>query len=499
MKNLPPSITKNDSLSNLFAMERVINFNPPYQRSFVWKSKEQLGLMETLLRGGNINTIHLVKENKNGEDKFIVLDGKQRLTTIFNFKNNKFRFPFDMSNGGDANIIELSWKELEDKELNNEHEHNGRARSILNSFRRCQITITEWSELTLAQQSEVFESINSGIPLSDEEAALAGVYYCKDIAQHIISHYFENFEKITSFKESKDKEDNSRGKKYIFILKLLNILLNNNVEHMEINLSNMSFLTLKGLKPFFKRINAKMQRYLDETKNSMKNSYESKEEMDKMLEAFGWLDTLKDFKKFTEMFGRMYTENALKGKEKLKSDWIIIYFYRFTLNKIFEKRVRLSTLDEYIVEFKDFFKEYCEWTQINEDVKDSVLREKTRRLNNKKWLLKHNEKLEEFYSLFLKKIKLDDTPKIYIISEEDKKKAYEKFINNGNACEKCKKPLNLSLEKYEYDHEYPASKFSEPGKITIMHAHCNRRKSDSTGLQSRGEYLEEITEITNNI
>jgi len=76
------------STSDLFRMivEGELNLQPDYQRRFVWDKKTMSKFIESLLLSIPIPTIFLAE---NGDDTYEVIDGQQRLTTIFTFMKSK--------------------------------------------------------------------------------------------------------------------------------------------------------------------------------------------------------------------------------------------------------------------------------------------------------------------------------------------------------------------------------------------------------------------------
>ena len=89
------------STSDLFRMivEGELNLQPDYQRKFVWDKKTMSKFIESLLLSIPIPTIFLAE---NSNDTFEVIDGQQRLTTIFAFMKSKFsineieKFPYNL-------------------------------------------------------------------------------------------------------------------------------------------------------------------------------------------------------------------------------------------------------------------------------------------------------------------------------------------------------------------------------------------------------------------
>ena len=83
------SISPNDfNVSTLFDfMKKGIIHVPGYQRNYVWNIKQASKLIESLIIGLPIPQIFLHEESKN---KFSVIDGQQRLMTIYFFMNERF-------------------------------------------------------------------------------------------------------------------------------------------------------------------------------------------------------------------------------------------------------------------------------------------------------------------------------------------------------------------------------------------------------------------------
>jgi hypothetical protein len=78
-------IDKGDkSVSDLFRMikEKEINLQPDFQRKFIWDKKTMSRFIESLLLSIPIPTIFLAE---NEDETYDVIDGQQRLTTIFSF------------------------------------------------------------------------------------------------------------------------------------------------------------------------------------------------------------------------------------------------------------------------------------------------------------------------------------------------------------------------------------------------------------------------------
>jgi hypothetical protein len=65
----------------------LIKLDPDFQRSAVWDAKQKSELIESILMGIPLPLIY-VKEDDKGV--YIIVDGRQRLTTLFDYMDNKF-------------------------------------------------------------------------------------------------------------------------------------------------------------------------------------------------------------------------------------------------------------------------------------------------------------------------------------------------------------------------------------------------------------------------
>ena len=65
----------------------IIKLDPEFQREGVWSPKQKSELIESIIIGIPLPILY-IKENKDGN--WILIDGRQRLSTIFDYMDNKF-------------------------------------------------------------------------------------------------------------------------------------------------------------------------------------------------------------------------------------------------------------------------------------------------------------------------------------------------------------------------------------------------------------------------
>ncbi|MFN3649409.1 MAG: HNH endonuclease family protein [Armatimonadota bacterium] len=131
----------------LFGLSGKLTIQPEYQRNYIYAEsggKREQAVIHSLLNGYPLGLIYF---NKVGEDKYEVLDGQQRVTSIGRFVTNKFAI---MDNGHPKNFDSLPADQ--------------RAKILASS-----LLIYE-CEGTESEIKEWFETINiAGVPLNDQE------------------------------------------------------------------------------------------------------------------------------------------------------------------------------------------------------------------------------------------------------------------------------------------------------------------------------------------
>jgi len=72
--------------------ELGLNLDPDFQRQHVWNDAQRIKYVEFIIQGGKTPPIYLNHENWMGsfEGDFVIVDGKQRITSLLMFLNNEF-------------------------------------------------------------------------------------------------------------------------------------------------------------------------------------------------------------------------------------------------------------------------------------------------------------------------------------------------------------------------------------------------------------------------
>lgn len=134
----------------LFGLAGRLTIQPEYQRNYIYADgKRDVAVIDSILKGYPLGLIYF---NKVGEDRFEILDGQQRITSIGRFLTDKFPIH-------DASGIP--------------HYFSGLASDLRRRILETKLTIYECSG-TESEIKEWFRTINIvGIPLNEQELANA--------------------------------------------------------------------------------------------------------------------------------------------------------------------------------------------------------------------------------------------------------------------------------------------------------------------------------------
>lgn len=143
-----------------------IDLRPAYQRGYIWSSDFKDKLLYSIVKGYPIGNISLrVRTDRNSKGAMLeVVDGQQRLTTIFNFVNDEYAIQGDISRKIIEYIVEYLGDEDDPKlerlkkRLNNKGKillrYNQLPESIRNNILAYNISITN---ITNASDEEIAE------------------------------------------------------------------------------------------------------------------------------------------------------------------------------------------------------------------------------------------------------------------------------------------------------------------------------------------------------
>lgn len=210
--------------------------NAIYQREFIWNEPAQIRLMCSIFNDVPIGPIHVVNQNNN--IKMVVLDGKQRITTIKRFldgdikipyidRNGKFEIPFDGIPSKTCKY--MTYPELihnaENNNLTNKNSYTNLL-SRLNKYNR--IFLCEYENLSIQDQILIFNQINFLEKLCSEEKIYCSNYKTRILYKAIATEI--DVKRITQFFSRKKIREHKRFSHIRFVHNICHILYGNS-EH----------------------------------------------------------------------------------------------------------------------------------------------------------------------------------------------------------------------------------------------------------------------------
>ena len=146
-----------NSLLNDIGDSKLINLNPSYQRDIVWDGEKQSMFINSIFKG--IVPLNIVFNLDTKTGKKVCIDGKQRLTSLQLFENNKIVVELD-----DIiyyyDKIPVNTSDKETKNLSN-------LQKII--FRSVKIPICTYENLSYASQIEIFSRLQNGVASNSAE------------------------------------------------------------------------------------------------------------------------------------------------------------------------------------------------------------------------------------------------------------------------------------------------------------------------------------------
>ena len=137
------------------------------QRGYVWTSEQKQQLIDTLINRERIPEFHVIKEID--DSIFHFADGKQRITTILNFLQNKLSWE---KSTADKKYLSLFGNKyslfFKDLPIN-----------FQNMLLNTQVSFACYSNMTPVSITKLFRKLNNGTSLGSFEKGLAGNVYIK--------------------------------------------------------------------------------------------------------------------------------------------------------------------------------------------------------------------------------------------------------------------------------------------------------------------------------
>lgn len=167
------------TISNFYEQYQLKKYrlDPPYQRDLnVWEEDQKSFLMDTIFKNFPIPPIFLEQkiDSNTGVTKYDVIDGKQRLSTIIDFINNKIALPQEFGKDAYGNN-KLNGKYFD--EIKNMAQTDEEVRSFLANFWAYSISVEYIENPDVKIVDSIFDRLNrEGSRLNSQELRKAQYY-----------------------------------------------------------------------------------------------------------------------------------------------------------------------------------------------------------------------------------------------------------------------------------------------------------------------------------
>ena len=168
---------------DLYQWEQL-DLNPSYQRNSIWGRSDKTFFLNTVFNNYPCPAIYIQKEINKGKTSYFVVDGKQRLQTVFDFFKNKISIPSDF---GDVRLNGKKWKDISN------------IPELANIFYDYKFTVEILTGLQNDQWNEVFDRLNRN---------------AKVLTEQELRHARYNGWLITKIEEEADEENLNKEKRF---------------------------------------------------------------------------------------------------------------------------------------------------------------------------------------------------------------------------------------------------------------------------------------------
>ena len=168
MENKYDSKVEARSVFTVFGQKKVINTEPLYQRGEVWPYKNKRLFIDSLIKGIIPNNIIVNKITDQDGIQNNCIDGKQRLTSIFEFMKNKYPVVI----GNDLVFYSKIDKDYDRTKLevcNRKKEFRKMTENEKSEFGDTSLSFAVYKNLTYSDEAEIFERIQHGMTLQSGE------------------------------------------------------------------------------------------------------------------------------------------------------------------------------------------------------------------------------------------------------------------------------------------------------------------------------------------
>lgn len=424
------------NIEDFFKYKEMYVTRPPYQRKSVWSTQKKQSLMDSLFRRYYIPKL-VMREVRLSDTQTVseIIDGQQRITTVQEFYDNKYRLPKSLKDLG-GNLPNQYYKDLDVD-----------TRRFIDRSLKYQADIIKNIEnpKDVSHQiiaTEIFWRLQQGESLNYMEVAHAQL---SSITRNFIVKYADD--QTFDYENYRPIDSNPDKKLFFELLDVDNIRM----KHLQF-MARFIMIERKG--GYADLSDKKIEGFINDAKN---DDGIGNFEYEKSPEAIA---TLKTLNVFYEIFKDDSMPDTKSGIKELSIEYFIVSVYLLIrhLHKYYVIDDSSKTIiREFVIAF------HLRWKTYDETIDTDLLNFSNRRQQGERDLETRDIILRQIFFEYLKEKNVD-------IIEKDQKRAFTEleriniYRNGKGFCQQClreSKPGNeakVSWSNYQADHVIPHAK-----------------------------------------
>lgn len=461
MKDIPTYKTTTcpetiETFTQKYFSGKRLNTDPHYQRELVWDPKKEIKLVDSILQSIPIGSIVLNEDTKT--DICTPIDAKQRSTCLKHLMLDDHKI---INVGTLVNLSQL-------REMAKVNSDDGKkAKNYVKRIEEYPLHVVKFSDLSYREQASIFDLINNGESLNDEQRLLGLNMYTKVVCKYL-KERLKAFCIHSSYFSSNKCLDLTDVLKLLYCIVDDNIIVNPSVNRLS------EAADKKNIEKFARNLNSKILDYMDKNQDTIFTDHALADEKLRNRDVeilFKGLDLdLKKVEKFLNALGKIINSRI----ERKGSFLVLILFAMF----MHEELKNTNHLDYYKDDVSVIFKKYKNWIESDKDGKGRRTYDKIRRLQNDDTF---KENVDFLKDEFKKQFKGANLSQRKAPTSAEKKAAEDRLKQNNDLCEWCNKKIDINSDKFDYDHDDPVGTLivNRSNKYRILHSLCNVQRSNN--------------------
>ncbi|KAJ1018723.1 hypothetical protein NDA13_006410 [Ustilago tritici] len=201
----------------------IVDLEPEYQRGVVWTADKQSAVIESIMRHYYVPPVLLSVQNQEStadELTYVCIDGKQRISSICAFLDNKIPVR-------EPSTSRRFWYK-EDLIAGKTPALNAAQRR---KFDNEQLTVVEFEGLSDEVERDMFSRVQMGVTLSPAEKLGAHLGPWPDFIRQMVKRFIDPTPSLVHDDEGKSMLIVNRGRDYLFTAQMALLIMNHKIEN----------------------------------------------------------------------------------------------------------------------------------------------------------------------------------------------------------------------------------------------------------------------------